>query len=154
MVVAKVFSLLSFWRYGVLAVLIALVSACSEPVDEEQLIRQQLDEIVAALENKDMDRFLAPISADFSAHQLDRRAVRWLAWRQWQRHDSVAVQLAAVKVKLFEEVSPPRATVTFEALLSGGAWLPQHAGWYSVESGWRKDGDNWRMINAEWERQL
>lgn len=131
-----------------------LLFACSEPVDDEKLIREQLDEIVAALEAKDMDRFLKPIAADFSAHQMDRRAVRWLAWRQWQRHEQVGIQLAAIEVQLYGEVDPPRAEVRFQALLSGGAWLPQNAGWYSVTSGWRKDSDNWRMINADWEKQL
>ena len=130
------------------------LSACSEPVDEEKLLRQQLDEIILALEAKDMDRFLKPISADFSAHQMDRRAVRWLAWRQWQRHEQIGIQLANVEVQLYDNVDPPRAEVHFQALLSGGAWLPQHAGWYSVTSGWRKDSDNWRMINAEWQQKL
>lgn len=129
--------------------------ACEAPEGAETLIRKQLDEIVAAVEAKDMDRFVRPIAADFSAERMDRRALRWLVFSQWQRHESIGVQLGDIHVEVHESVDPPRATVTFQALLSGGSLLPESVGWYSVKSGWREDTkENWRMISAQWEKKI
>lgn len=140
--------------FGIVVMSGALLS-CSAPAADETQIRERLDSMVTALEERDMEIFIQSFSADFAAEGMDRRALRWFALRQSQQHDAINVQLAQINVEVLDQFDPPRAKVSFQALMTGGDWLPRDAGWYRVESGWRKDGgENWRMINASWEKQL
>jgi len=146
---------MKLFRFFLTAMLACTLMACAPEVGDEALIRQQLDEITQALEAKDMQRFLRPIAADFNAEQMDRRALRWLVFAQWQRHQSITVQLADVQIEMHEQVEPLRASVRFQAFLSGGSLLPDRVGWYTVETGWREDtADNWRMISAQWTKKI
>lgn len=139
---------------GIVVMSGALLS-CSAPAADETQIRERLDSMVTALEERDMETFIQSFSADFAAEGMDRRALRWFALRQSQQHDAINVQLTQINVEVLDQFDPPRAKVSFQALMTGGDWLPRDAGWYSVDTGWRKDGgENWRMINASWEKQL
>ncbi|GAB4200953.1 MAG: nuclear transport factor 2 family protein [Wenzhouxiangellaceae bacterium] len=147
-----------FRRIGLVVALflavIAALSGCGEAPPDEALLRAQLEMMASALEEEDLAAFLEPVAEDFSAGELNKRQIRWLLRRQWSLYEQVGVQLADVVVDVQDQFDPPRATIQFQALTTGGDWLPQAAGWYTVTTGWRRDEGDWRMISASWERKI
>ncbi len=141
------------FRIGLIATVL-LPAACAPRGDDAAALRQALDTIAAAFENRDLEPLDDFLAADFAADELDRRGALLLARRYLAMHRDLGVTLAGVTVEVLEDFDPPRATVRFKALLTGGERaLPERAGWYDFETGWRRDGGDWRMIRAAWERQ-
>lgn len=130
------------------------LSSCAPELGEEQQIAATMGNMETALEEHELAPFINHISADFSANNIDKRALRWIVQHQWFTHQKIMLQLADVDIQLTKEFDPPRATVTFDVLASGGDWLPRNAGWYRFETGWRKDGGSWRAVSAQWRRKL
>lgn len=137
---------------GLLLCLALLVLAsCGRAPDETQ-IRRQLDDMVAALADRNTRAFMSPIAEDFSADtwNLDRRGVRLIMNRELRAHERVRVRLFDIEVELFED---DRAVARFQAVLTGGSGLiPEQGSWYRVSSGWRRSGSDWELISASWER--
>lgn len=132
----------------------ALASGCGSPADDEARIRQQLSDMIAALENGDIDDFLDPIAADFVAGErgLDRRAVGLLARRERLARESIRIRRVDTVV---ERVGERRALARFRVLATGGTGLlPDEGRFWAVETGWRKRGGDWEMISASWQPGL
>ena len=62
------------------------------------------------------------------------------------RHEKLGVTLGPIDVKLFDD----RATVSFEALATGGSWMPQTGQMLDVESHWKRVDGQWRCFAANW----
>jgi len=131
-----------------------LPASCAPPGDDTAAIREVLDDLAEAFESRDLGPFDVTLAADFAAGDLDRRGALLLARRYLAMHRDIGVTLTDVAIEVLEDFEPPRATVRFKALLTGGeSALPERAGWYEFETGWRRDGGAWRIIRAAWERQ-
>ncbi|HUD43331.1 MAG TPA: nuclear transport factor 2 family protein [Dokdonella sp.] len=140
-------------RWCTAAWLILALAACSRGDDETRL-RQALERIETAVEERRPGDFVDVVSEDFTGADgtLDRAGLHNLLRAQVVRHASIDVVLAAPDI----EIQGDRATVAVTATLSGGAggWLPERGAVYAITSGWRREDGQWRCINAQWRQVL
>ena len=142
-------------KVGVIAVALSVVGlavACSRaPADP---VRSLLDELVAAGEARDADRFGARLSAGFHGpHSMDRAAAVATLRRYFAAYESIAVEVygveidredGAARVRCVVELSgearklaglegllPPSAAYRFELEVAeeGGVWTVRDAAW-------------------------
>ena len=127
---------------------LALLAGCAKAPAEERLrarIAQMQDAIVA----RDVSGFMEGVAADFiGPGNLERAALQQLVRLQVMRNAAIGATLGPVQVTLQGE----RATVEFDAVLTGGAGglLPERAQGYRIHSGWRDGEESWQVFNAEW----
>lgn len=137
-------------RTLVLTGVVLSLQACGPEPPDEQRIRAVLDSMTQALEDRQASEVLEPLADDFVGEtwDLDRRALRMILRREMLAHDRLRARLFDVDIEL---LSPDRATVSFQVLLTGGSGIvPREGRWFQVETGWRQDAD-WRLISARWE---
>lgn len=134
-------------RIGCLSGLLALLAACSRPADEDRL-RETIAAMEAAIEQRDGAAFLDSISEDFSGSggADDRRALRAMVLAHTMRHENINAVLGPLTVKMYEG----RATVSFDALVTGGRFLPESGRQLNIVSHWRFEGGDWLCFRAEW----
>jgi hypothetical protein len=125
------------------------------PTDEER-IRALLDGAARAAEERRVGDAVEPVSERFRGEGLDRRGVKQLVAFHALRGESVAVSVAAARIRILDDRSAARANVdvvlargagkgkALEALLRGEASVHRFA--CRLE---REDGD-WRIVEATW----
>lgn len=134
-----------------LALLAVLLAGCGPEPDDKARILRTLDAMTEALEQGDVDDFMAPVADDFVAvnGRLDRRALGLLVRRERLARESIRIRRIDTEVEL---VGGSRAVASFRALATGGSGLlPDEGRFWRVETGWRRDGDDWALISAGWE---
>jgi hypothetical protein len=143
-----------FWTGKCLALLLvstSLLTACSSDDPDQEQILSRIDEMVEALAERNARAFMAPLAEDFTAQtqNLDPRGIRLLLNREMRAHERLRARVFDRSVTLHGN---DRATVEFQAVLTGGSGLvPERGRWYRVRTGWRKDGSDWMLISASWE---
>jgi len=137
------------WLLGSLALLV--LAGCGAGADDETRIRHHLADMIDAIEQGDIDDFMAPVADDFLSAdgRIDRRALGLLVRRERLARADVGVHTMDIRV---ERIGDKRAVATFRALATGGSGLlPDEGRLWRVETGWRRDGNRWRLISARWE---
>jgi len=139
---------------GLVISLIALpLVACGPKAPDEDRIRNILESMTQALEERDTAKVFEPLADDFVGEtwDLDRRALRLILRREMLSHDRLRARLFDIEVDL---LSADRARVTFQVFLTGGSGLmPSEGRWFLVETGWREN-DDWQLISARWENVI
>ena len=138
-------------RRAWLAALVMLLFGCGPELDDEARILRTIEAMTEAVEQGDVDDFMAPVADDFVAvnGRLDRRALGLLVRRERLARDSIRVRRVDTEVEL---VGESRAVASFRALATGGSGLlPDEGRFWRVETGWRRDGDEWELISAAWD---
>lgn len=123
------------------------LAACARPGPEQRL-RESLQALQAAVEERDADALEGALAEDFiGPGGLDRAGARRLAQASFLRYRHVGVSLGPADVRLRGD----RAEVSFTAALTGGSgrW-PDAARLYAVRTGWREVEGEWRLVSAEW----
>lgn len=127
-----------------------LPGACSPPSDET-LLRQYIDEGVAALNDRDRSAALQHVrpglmvKGDGLAIDANRLMLIY-----FQRFKQVHVFVYDVSVS----IENARAEVRFNAVLLGSNQvLPENANIFEVVSQWEKD-DDWWLSDIRWQRKL
>ena len=116
----------------------------------EQALRNTIDQLQAAIEQRDAQALQQHLAGDFIGPDgLDHDGARRLAQLVFLRHRDVAANLGPLQIQMRER----NATVRFTAVLTGGrgALLPETGQVYRVETGWRLEGDAWRLTSAHWQ---
>lgn len=134
-------------RFG-LWMAVALLAACSKPPAEQRL-RERIGAMQDAIVAREVSVFMDGVADDFiGSGNLDRAALQQLVRLQVMRNAAIGATLGPIEVQLQGE----RATVEFDAVLTGGAGglLPERAQGYRIKSGWRDGGDDWQVFSAEW----
>lgn len=138
------------WRGGwLMAIALLALAACSRGDDETRL-RQALERMETAVEERRPGDFVDFVAEDFTSADgtLDRTGLHNLLRAQVLRHARIEVVLAAPDI----EIQGDRATIAVTATLSGGdgGWLPERGAVYAITSGWRREAGQWRCVNAQW----
>ena len=139
-----------------IAILVGSLSliSCSEP-DEADLLNQQVDGLVSAIENHSEHGIKEFLAKDFSTTSLSttkglNKAQFFLFVRyQFKRNKNVLVTLVDKDVTLNNN----QADVSAKVLLIGASeWLPERGQLYKVDSRWKKEGGDWVMSRLRWEK--
>lgn len=136
---------------GLLAVAIfmSLFGCQKAAVDDKGLIRQRLQQMVTAVENRQATGFLEGIHKDFLGQgTLHKANLAGLLLLQFRQHAVISVRLSDVEIQLDSE---QRATTTLVAQVSGqGGWLGTGRNLH-IQSRWQKVENDWQVERARWQ---
>jgi hypothetical protein len=125
-----------------------LLGACSKD-DPAAVLKRELGQMQAAVEQHKPAEFLRFVSDDFSGQsgQVDRQSLRGLLLSQLMGNEKISVTLGSPDITLHGE----RATVKVSALVVGGRYVPERGQTLQIESGWELKGGEWKCYAATWE---
>jgi hypothetical protein len=134
---------------GLAALLALLLAACADEGPEVRL-RAAVAAMEAAVEGKQPGDFIEQVSADFTGGRegLDRHSLRGVLASQMLGSERIEVILGSPEIVLHGE----RATLTVDATVIGGRFLPERGERLRIVSGWRLEDGEWRCYTAEWTR--
>lgn len=129
--------------------LATLLAACAGEGPEARL-RATVAAMEEAVEGKQPGDFIAHVADDFSGGRegLDRQSLRGFLAGQMLGSERIEVILGSPEIVLHGE----RATLTVEATVVGGRYLPERGERLRIVSGWKLEDGDWRCYTAEWER--
>lgn len=136
-------------------VLLTLVlTACAPRGDDETQLRQAMQQMRDAVDERDARGFMRHVAEDFSAgeHGLDRDGLgRFLRMQMLANQ-----QIRHIVGPLDIQMDGDRASISFPLTLTGGAAriVPERGGQYRMVTGWRREGSQWHCYHAHWERVL
>jgi hypothetical protein len=133
---------------SVFFLLIALwLTGCSKTPDE-QLIREAIDEIETAVQDRQTQPVIKRLAEGFRGPQdMNVRQVRQLMAAHYFRNRNINVVLAGMRI----QINGIDASVNFNAVVTGGVGtLPDQLQYYDVETVWRKIDGDWRINRADW----
>ncbi len=132
------------------------LTACAPaelPGDETQL-RSQIDALLQAARDRQVEPIMAVLAEDFSGkgrESTDRRAIRQFLAYQFMRNPTV--QVLASNLQL--DILPPTAQISLDVAVAGGnGVLPERGQIYHLQTEWQKRGEGWRLTRAEWTGKL
>lgn len=131
-------------------VLLMALAGCSRS-DPETRLRERIDAMQQALEERRIGDFMDGVAEDFSGSGAgDYRGLNAYLRAHALRNASIGVTRGPTEVEIIGD----RATVRFEAVATGGAGglLPERAGAWRVTSGWQERDGEWVVYRADWER--
>ncbi len=126
--------------------------ACSRS-DPERELRAAIADMQAAVEAREMSRFLKHVADDFARQSggFDRKEITRTLAGVFLSNQKINVVLTIREVK----IAGKQATVVFNALATGGeGLLPERAQGWDFISEWRRDGSEWKVFSAEWKEGL
>jgi len=133
-----------------LCLLLAFLSACSQPLTVEQRIIATIREMEAKVEAGERRPFMEHIAEDFTGQggAMTREQARVLFIYQLNRHQRLQAQLFPIHVT---ESGEGAATAVFKALVTGGPnWIPDSGQVFEFETHWRLIDDEWFLYKANW----
>ena len=148
----------SWWRGPALWLLFVVLAQIATPGcssgTPEQAVRRQLQDLQAAIDDRNAGDVQAVLADDFVGNQgMDRRGAHQLAVAVFLRHRDVGARIGPVTIALRGE---DQATATFSVLATGGngGFFPDSGQVFEVETGWRLVEGEWRLLNARWSPAL
>lgn len=133
--------------------MILLAAACSRTPDET-LIRQQLDSLQTAVQQRQPKEVMAHLTEDFLAQgRMGTKEVRRFLLAQFFRNKEISVLVTGLKIRV--DTGTGTAEVSFRAAAAGGEnWLPERADYYQINSSWQKDDGDWLIRRLDWKPVL
>ena len=128
---------------------LAMLTSCSRTPDE-QALRERLDEISAAAENKDVSAFVDVLADDFvgNSSEFDKLGMERLIRLMALRHQAISVTRTGLSIEMHQD----RAVVQMQVLITGGkgGLIPEQGQWFNTESAWRFVEGEWQLGSATW----
>ena len=126
------------------------LKGCSES-PKEQIIRENLEKLEAAIEDKEPIKALGFIHPNFTSDKgADREWIKRTMALYSLRHDQINIIISNV---LISAKDPHTMLAEFHALTTGGkGLLPEQGGLYQVHTQWRKEDGDWKLVYAKWKR--
>lgn len=125
------------------------VAACSRSPDE-QALRETIDALETAGEERDVGDFMAHVAEDFTGNnsEFDRVGLDRLLRTVALRHQSISVVSSGIQIEMHAE----RALVRMKILVSGGSGgpIPDSGQLFDTESAWRYVDGEWMLGSANW----
>lgn len=131
--------------------LLLVLAGCSQTPDEEQ-IKQHIEKMQAALENRDTGELMSVLHPDFMAREkMDREQLKALVTLQFIRHQKINVMLLSLDTTIDQHYDY-RAQSRGTAIITGASQLlPDDGRIYHFSLDWRKSGDDWLLRQIDWE---
>lgn len=130
--------------------LLALFTGCSEPPNDERLLRDAIKNIEQAAEAKQIQPILAYLAEEFLGNQSYRKANMqgMLLW-QFRQNQHIHVLVQKVDIQLAGE----QAQVICRLILAGRdeKIVPERARALVIDSEWQKREGHWLVVKARWQ---
>lgn len=126
-----------------------LLATCSRD-PSEQALRDTLESLEVAGEEREVGEFMEHVAEDFvgNSAEYDRGGLERLLRMVALRHESISVVKSGLEIELHGD----RAVVRMRILVTGGGGLiPESGQLFDTESGWRFVEGEWRLGSANWE---
>ena len=134
----------------VLALVLVILSGCEAEQGDEQAIKQKLEQLEEAVEDKDASGLAGFMAEDFSGPSgMDRERAEAFARVMMARHTELGVTWDLKSL----DIQGDRATVELTAILTGRALVPGFDGrgrLMNVQMGWRRSEGEWWLVHANW----
>ncbi len=134
----------------VLALALVILSGCAAEQGDEQAIKQKLEQLEEAVEDKDASSLAGFMAEDFSGPSgMDRERAEAFARVMMARHTELGVTWDLKSL----DIQGDRATVELTAMLTGRALVPGFDGrgrLMNVQMGWRRTNGEWWLVHANW----
>lgn len=134
----------------VLALALVILSGCAAEQGDEQAIKQKLEQLEEAVEDKDASGLAGFMAEDFSGPSgMDRERAEAFARVMMARHTELGVTWDLKSL----DIQGDRATVELTAMLTGRALVPGFDGrgrLMNVQMGWRRTNGEWWLVHANW----
>lgn len=142
-----------FRRTFLIAGVAVLANACARS-DPERELRETVDKMARAIENKNAAEFLAHLSQDFTRESgaFGRDDVRRALAGVMLRNERITLAVVVTDVSL---LGPDSANLRVRVVATGGSGLlPERGQAWEFTSAWRRERGTWRVFNAEWREGL
>jgi hypothetical protein len=138
------------WLIGLLCVVsICVIAACARD-PSEQALRDTLDALQTAGEERDVSDFMAHVAEDFvgNSSEYDRAGLERLLRMVSLRHQSIRVVKSGIEIEMHGD----RAVVRMSILVTGGSGglIPESGQLFDTESAWRFVDGEWMLGSATW----
>lgn len=134
----------------ILALGLVILSGCAAEQGDEQAIKQKLEQLEEAVEDKDASGLAGFMAEDFSGPSgMDRERAEAFARVMMARHTELGVTWDLKSL----DIQGDRATVELTAMLTGRALVPGFDGrgrLMNVQMGWRRTNGEWWLVHANW----
>lgn len=130
-----------------------LLSACARS-DPERELRETVDKMARAVEDKNAADFLEHLSQDFTRESgaFGRDDARRVLAGALLRNEKITLAVAVTDVNLLGTDS---ANARIRVVATGGSGLlPERGQVWEFTSAWRRERGTWRVFNAEWREGL
>jgi hypothetical protein len=128
---------------------ILLLSACARS-DPERELRETVDKMARAIEDKNAADFLEHLSQDFTRESgaFGRDDARRVLAGVLLRNEKITLAVAVTDVNL---LGNDGANARIRVVATGGSGLlPERGQVWEFTSAWRRERGTWRVFNAEW----
>jgi hypothetical protein len=133
---------------AVLLLAFSALAGCADEGPEARLLAV-VEQMEAAVEARRPVDFIAHVDESFTNRDgLDRQSLRGVLASQVMGNQQVEVILGSPEIVLHGD----RATLTVDATLIGGRYLPERGERLRITSGWRDVDGEWVCYTADWER--
>ncbi len=147
--------------------LLFMAASCSRSMQsEEDLIKAMIDEVVVAVEKKDLKSVMKNFSSDYRDEaDLDRDAMKRFIFYHFLKSEKITVFLRSVKIGLGQSETPSQtpgeaigeAIVDIEFIVVKGKevkslidLLPEDAAGIEATILMRKEGKSWKALSSRW----
>ncbi len=133
-----------------LMVLAAVLLAGCGRSDPERELRDTVDKMARALEDKRAADFLEHVSSDFTRESgaFSKDDARRLIAAALVRNEKITLAVAVTDINLLGREA---ANVRIRVVATGGSGLlPERGQVWDFTSAWRRERGTWRVFNAEW----
>ncbi len=134
--------------YWVTLYLLVLLTACSSPPSDADLITSQLHDMAKAAAVKDSKVILRNLTEDFVGNQSLRRSqMHALMYSYFQRNKVITVTMTDIHITVQDQ----QAEGALKLILTGSDQIvPERLRWLQVDLSWRKTQDGWQINAASW----
>lgn len=122
--------------------------ACSDPPDPAQQLRHSLDDLVSALQARDVERSGTFFALDIEAQGgKTRQQIESLMRMQFRRYAQVKLRLHDTQIRM----QAAHADVLTRAELGGSRFLAARGRFYSVQMRWVRQQAQWKLQRVAWQ---
>lgn len=141
-------------RVAALCLAVGLVGGCAPPPTDERALKDQLQGMAEAVEDRDASEVADSLADDFSGPgNMDKDRAQAYASVLMARYSALSVTWTLKSI----DVQGDRARTDLTAVLAGRAMVAGFEGrgrLMDVSLGWRRDQGEWKIVHARWQGAL
>ena len=128
---------------------VGLLVSCAE-VDEKTRLRQALDDVVSAVENRSVRKVNQHLTADFkTASHSEIKNIQSFMQLHFRSNTVILIFTSDHQLAIEKE----QGQISFNALVTGSShWLPERGRHFFVKTAWKKSGGDWKLNRLDWEK--
>ena len=139
-------------RLALILVFALVATACSRATDED-LVKQNLDQVIESVKARQPKAVIEHLTQDFQGQQrMGADDVRRFMIAQFFRNQKISIVTTGLKITVHGE---QQASASFRVVVTGGMdWIPDRLDYYQVETEWVKQDGDWLIRTANWKPVL